>query len=98
MPEHSGQTIKMADICVEVIDRKITRGIRIDCERYKVDQFGTLDKEHKRGSNIRMINLMPPPSCRTKLNGHRCHYFFEAKRQEHRFTRGVIEEIMSKII
>ncbi len=61
LPEYSEQSINMAEVCVEVIDRKITRIIRIDCERYKVDKHDALNKEHLRESNIHMIDLMSPP-------------------------------------
>ena len=98
LPEYSGQTIKMAEVCVEVIDRRVTRIIRIDCERYKVDEDGALNKEHLRESNIHMINLISPPQPEQDSTIIDATNVFEAKRLEHKLTWELTTEITEKIV
>ena len=98
LPEYSGQTIKMAEVCVEVIDREITRVIRIDCERYRVDKYGALNKEHLRESNIHMINLISPPQPEQDSTIIDATNVFEAKRLEHKLTWELKTEIIEKIV
>ena len=98
LPEYSSQTIKMAEVCVEVIDRTVTRVIRIDCERYKVDGDGALNKEHLRESNIHMINLMSPPLAEQNSTVIDATKVFEAKKLEHKLTWELTTEIIEKIV
>ena len=97
LPEYSGQTIEMAEVCVEVFDRAITRIIRIDCERYKVDKHGAIDKEHKWESIIRIFNPTSFPQSEQDSTVIDATNIFKAKRLEHKFRWELTDEIRDQI-
>ncbi len=97
LPEYSGQVIKMAEVYVETINRKVTRIIRIDCVKYKADNHGALSKEYEEDSRNHMTNLISPPQVETASGVLNASEIFNAKRLKFKLTWEITEEIRAEI-
>jgi len=61
LSKYAGRIIDIADICVELVDRKPYKIIRIDCMRHKVNSNGGLDKEYEKDHMKHIGNMIEPP-------------------------------------
>ena len=97
LPEYSGQIINIADVCIELVDRKPYRIIRIDCIRHKIDENGGLDKEYEEESGKHIINYIEPPEVTSQSSVLDASRVFEAKRLEDKYSWKLSDDIVRKI-
>ena len=97
LPEYSGQTIKIADVCIELVDRKPYKIIRIDCMKHKVDENGGLDTEYEKESGKHFINIIETPKVISQSSVLNATSVFEAKRLEGKYTWKLSDVIALKI-
>ncbi len=97
LPEYSGQIISIADVCVELDERKPYQIIKIDCMKHKVNENGGLDKEYEKESGKHIINLIEPPEVTSQSSVLDASSVFEAKRLEGKYTWKLSDDVVLKI-
>ena len=97
LPEYSGQIISIADVCVELVDRKPYQIIRIDCIKHKVDENGELNKKYEKESGKHIMNRIVPPEVTSQASVLDAYSVFEAKRLEGKYTWKLSDDIVLKI-
>ena len=97
LPEYSGKIISIADVCIELVDRKPYKIIRIDCMKHKVNENGGLDKDYDKESGKHFINIIETPKVISQSSVLYASSVFESKRLEGKYTWKLSDDVVSKI-
>ncbi len=97
LPEYSGQIISVADVCIELVDRKPYKIIRIDCMKHKVNKNGGLDEDYEKESGKHFINIIETPKVTRRSSVLDASSVFEAKRLEGKYTWKLSDDVILKI-
>ena len=97
LPEYSGQIINIADVCIELVDRKPYKIIRIDCMKHKVNKNGGLDEDYEKESGKHFINIIETPKVTRRSSVLDASSVFEAKRLEGKYTWKLSDDVILKI-
>ena len=61
LKKFSGEKINVVDVCLEVVDRKPQKIIRIDCMRHIVNENGAIDKSYNDKQNDYFMTKIDKP-------------------------------------
>lgn len=88
LSEFAGQTIDIAKVIYELANRRPSRVIRVDCQRYKVKADGSIDEAHNREfgrlMRIKMSKAFGTRESERNTTVVDAHERFEERRLEHK--------------
>lgn len=85
-PDYAGKIIDVADVVLELVNRKPYQIVRIDCPRYKVNDLGGIDTEYRQEKGRYIINFLDPPKVGKGEDILDASKVFEAKRLKEKYS------------